>query len=47
MIDKELLLIILVILVVSIYLWIKNLIDKRIEKLTRRLNVDQIWRSKL
>tara|TARA_R110000796_G_scaffold46700_3_gene112957 strand:+ start:3304 stop:3447 length:144 start_codon:yes stop_codon:yes gene_type:complete len=46
MIDKELLLIILVILVYSIYLWIKNLTDKRIKKLTRRLNVDEIWRSK-
>jgi hypothetical protein len=46
MIDKELLLIILVILVYSIYLWIKNLIDKRVEKLTKRLNIDDIWRNK-
>jgi len=40
---KILLCVFILMIVVS---FLNHLIDKRIEKLTKRLNIDQIWRSK-
>ena len=42
--ELKILLCVFVLMIVVSFL--NHLIDKRIEKLTKRLNIDQIWRSK-
>ena len=42
--ELKILLCVFVLMIVVSFL--NHLIDKRFEKLTKRLNIDQIWRSK-
>ena len=42
----ELKILLCVLVLIIVFYFINNAIDKRVEKLTKRLNIDNIWRSK-